>query len=112
MVEKPSSIRNLGPATDAVYASVGIHTADEIRALGPDEAYFKLLKSGRRPHFIAYYALVMGLQGRPWNDCQGNEKELLRQRFDGLKARLSPADTQRSEIEQHLDMLGIVKNDK
>lgn len=112
MSEKPSSIRNLGPATDAVYAKAGIYTADEIRDLGPDEAYFKLLQAGSRPHFIAYYALVMGLQGRPWNDCQGSEKEKLRIKFDALKARLSPADKAVSGIEHELDLLGVVTKSK
>ena len=108
MSDKPSSIRNLGPASDAVYANAGIHTADEIRDLGPDEAYLKLLKSGSRPHFIAYYALVMGLQGRPWNDCQGDEKEALKIRFANIKARVKPQDTQQSDFEKALDALGVV----
>jgi DNA transformation protein len=31
--------------------------------------------------------LVMGLQGRPWNDCQGDEKKALRVTFDAIKAQ-------------------------
>lgn len=100
MSEKPSSIRNLGPATDKVYADAGIHTAQEIRDLGPDEAYYKLLQSGSRPHFIAYYALVMGLQGRPWNDCKGDEKDALKVRFEALKARLKSAPTSTTALEK------------
>ena len=33
-----------------------------------------ILRSGTGPHFIAYDTLVMGLQGRPWNDCAGEGK--------------------------------------
>ncbi len=87
-----SSIRNLGPASDAVYARAGIGSAEELRALGADEAYLRLLKSGSRPHFIAYYAMVMGLQGRPWNDAKGEEKKALRQRFDALKRKADQHD--------------------
>ena len=76
-----SSIRNLGPASDASFARAGITTAEQLRELGPDIAYERLLLSGARPHFIGYYAMVMGLQGRPWNDCQGKEKTELRARF-------------------------------
>jgi len=101
-----STIRNLGPASDAVYARAGIHTADQLRDLGPDAAYAKLLQSGSKPHFIAYYAMVMGLQGRPWNDCQGDEKTALRARFDALKG--SGHDKGRSELEAALDMIGVV----
>lgn len=77
-----SSIRNLGPAMEAAFARAGVHSAEELRALGTDAAYAKLLADAARPHFIAYYVLEMGLQGRPWNDCKGAEKDALRARFD------------------------------
>lgn len=85
-----STIRNLGPASVAQFARAGIHTATELRTLGADEAYARLIAAGTRPHFIGYYALVMGLQGRPWNDCKGAEKEALRTRFDGICAAPPP----------------------
>ena len=101
-----SSIRNLGPANEAAFARAGIRSAEEIHALGPDEAYLRLLKSGVRPHFIGYYALVLGLQGRPWNDCRGAEKEALRARFDALKARAG--DTGHAALERQLDRIGVI----
>lgn len=102
-----SSIPNLGPATEAAFAKAGIHSAEELRALGPDEAYRRLLASGTAPHFIGYYVIVMGLQGRPWNDCQGSEKAALRVRFDAIKAAMKGKG--RSEIEAALDVLGVVE---
>lgn len=111
MSEKPSSIRNLGPASDAFYGRAGITSAEQLRDLGPDEAYFLALQAGGKPHFIGYYAMVMGLQGRPWNDCQGSEKKVLQQRFDTIKATLFPKDKGRSEFEAALNELGIVKSD-
>lgn len=101
-----SSIANLGPATEAAFAKVGIHSAQELRAMGPDAAYLRLLQSGVAPHFIGYYAIVMGLQGRPWNDCKGAEKASLRQRFDALKAQGMSAV--QSELEKALNILGVV----
>jgi len=101
-----SSIRNLGPATEAAFAKAGIHSAEELQALGPDEAYRRLIQSGTQPHFIGYYVLVMGLQGRPWNDCQGDEKKALRARFDAIKATTTQKG--RSELEAALDMLGVI----
>ena len=68
-----SSIRNLGPAFEQACARAGIASAERLRALGADAAYAKLLETGTQPHFIGYYVLVMGLQGRPWNDCKGAE---------------------------------------
>ncbi|MEM8579899.1 MAG: TfoX/Sxy family DNA transformation protein [Pseudomonadota bacterium] len=104
MTEPVSSIRNLGPASEASFARAGLHSAEDVRALGADETYLRLLNSGSRPHFIAYYALVMGLQGRPWNDAKGAEKDALRARFDALKARAKP--TTDSAIERILDEIG------
>ncbi len=105
-----SVIRNLGPASEAAFARAGIETAQALRALGADEAYRRLLRAGTRPHFIGYYALAMGLQGRPWNDAKGPEKEALRRRFDALKAE-SDADVSdeksRSRLEAALDALGV-----
>lgn len=102
-----SSIRNLGPATEAAFAKAGIHSAEEVQALGPDEAYRRLIQSGTQPHFIGYYVLVMGLQGRPWNDCQGEEKKALRARFDAIKATTTQKG--RSELEAALDFLGVIE---
>lgn len=86
MARPVSSIRNLGPAADRAYARAGIDSAEGLRALGPDAAYARLLAAGPRPHFIGYYAMAMGLMGRPWTDCRGAEKAALRARFDALVA--------------------------
>jgi DNA transformation protein and related proteins len=111
MMSSPvSSIPNLGPASEDAFARAGITTAEEIRELGPDEAYRRLLESGSRPHFIGYYVLVMGLQGRPWNDCKGQEKKALRQRFDGLCAGFNRSDAKlRADLEATLSFLGVVE---
>ena len=107
MAEPVSSIRNLGPATEASFARVGIHDAETLRELGADTAYAKLLAAGTRPHFIGYYVLVMGLQGRPWNDCKGQEKRDLRKRFDALCAE--NAKEPALEIEKILNEIGVVE---
>lgn len=99
-----ASIRNLGPAMETAFNDVGIMTAEELREIGPDAAYARLLKNGQRPHFIGYYVLHMGLQGRPWNDCKGKEKENLRIRFDALVAESKPDVP--TGIEAILDQIG------
>jgi hypothetical protein len=90
---------------DEACTKAGIHSAEELRAIGADAAYAKLLKSGVRPHFIGYYVLVMGLQGRPWNDCKGAEKQALRKTFDALKAQHhDPVD---SDFERMMNLIGV-----
>ena len=100
-----TNIRNIGPAFAEALSRAGIRTADELRALGADAAYARLLESGSKPHFIGYYVLHMALQGRPWNDCKGAEKQALRRSFDALKA--SSFDAGRSELEDFLDRIGV-----
>ena len=90
-----------------MFAQVGVTTAEQLRKLGADEGYRMVLKNGVRPHFIGYYALVMGLQGRPWNDCQGVEKENLRIDFDRIVAETLGTKKGRSDIEAALDRLGV-----
>ena len=103
-----SSIPNLGPATEAAFARAGIHSAEEVRALGADAAYLKLLEIGSQPHFIGYYVIVMGLQGRPWTDCKGEEKNQLRRRFDALKAKAAPFRRD-AGIEAALNAIGVIE---
>ncbi|MEO1960018.1 MAG: competence protein TfoX, partial [Paracoccus sp. (in: a-proteobacteria)] len=55
--------------------------------------------------FIGYYVLHMALQGRPWNDCRGEEKVALRRRFDSLVAEMKGVS--RSEIDAALDQIGL-----
>ncbi|KIC20713.1 TfoX/Sxy family protein [Leisingera sp. ANG-Vp] len=100
-----SSIRNLGPAYEEACHRAGITSAEELRAIGADAAYARLLQAGTRPHFIGYYVLVMALQGRPWNDCKGKEKEELRKRFDMIKADVRPQHS--SKLLSELDAIGV-----
>lgn len=78
--------------------------------MGADEAYRRLLLSGTQPHFIGYYVLVMGLQGRSWNDCKGAEKDALRVKFDAIKASIKGTKEKgRSDLEAALSFFGVVE---
>ena len=107
MSDPVSTIRNLGPAYEASCARAGINSAQDLRDLGADAACARLLQSGSKPHFIGYYVLVMALQGRPWNDCKGEEKKALRKRFDAIVA--ASYDKGRSEFEAALDAIGVIE---
>lgn len=111
-----TSIRNLGPATAAWFAKAGITTAEELYALGAHEAYRRWLEADLPPHFIGYYVLEMGLQGRPWNDCKGEEKKALRVKFDALKAEVEASQRGKPPangnlpraLDRELDALGVI----
>jgi hypothetical protein len=107
-----SDIKNLGPASVEAFARAGITTAEEIEAMGADEAYRRLLRAGSPPHFIGYYVLVMGLQGRPWNDCRDAEKAALRRRFDAIKAefKANPGEVAGAKrFEAVMNEIGLVQ---
>ncbi|MCY1128600.1 TfoX/Sxy family protein [Frigidibacter sp. RF13] len=110
MASPVSSIPNLGPASESAFARAGIRSAEEIRAMGADAAYLRLLQTGTQPHFIGYYVLVMGLQGRPWNDCKGKEKADLRVKFDALKAEAAARPNETGDLhrlEKVLNEIGL-----
>ena len=107
MTEPVSAIRNLGPAMEEAFARIGITSAEALRDLGTDAAYRRLLENGTRPHFIAYYVIEMGLQGRPWNDCKGAEKAALRKRFDALVAQAH--EPQQSAVEKMMNESGFIE---
>ena len=104
-----SSIRNLGPAVEEACTRAGINNAEELRALGADDAYRRLLQSGTKPHFIGFYVLHMALQGRPWNDCKGKEKDALRVTFDKIRAEFKGSKaSQMSDFEKVLNEIGVL----
>ena len=92
---------------ERAFVKAGIESAEALRDLGTDAAYAKLLQSGERPHFIGYYIIEMGLQGRPWNDCKGKEKERLRVRFDELVAKNFNRDL--AGFEKILNEIGVIE---
>jgi len=106
-MSRVSTIRNLGPKVELMFAKAGIHTAEEIYDLGPEAAYLRLLRAGTRPHFIGFYCLYLGLQNRPWNDLSPDEKTGLRQTFDRLVAQSKSEAGNLSAIETELNVLGV-----
>ncbi|WP_085836435.1 TfoX/Sxy family DNA transformation protein [Aquimixticola soesokkakensis] len=106
-----TSIRNLGPAMAAGFARAGIETAQEIEEMGADAAYAAFIAAGGTVHFIAFYSLVLGLQGRPWRDASPEERPALRKRFEALKAgrpamQADGVDPVNYAIEADLDLIG------
>ncbi|QHQ34909.1 TfoX/Sxy family protein [Algicella marina] len=104
-MSRVSDIRNIGPKSEAGFRRAGFLTAEQVREAGADDAYRRLMAAGTRPHFIGYYALVLGLQGRHWNDITPDEKAELRSRFDALVG--STPDSAMTELGVELNRLGI-----
>ena len=92
-----------------MFADAGLHSAEDVEAIGADAAYRQLILHGTRAHFIGFYALVMGLQGRLWSDCKGEEKKAMRARFDALVASVSTENKGVFGLEVELNLFGVGK---
>lgn len=94
----------------AAFCAVGIEDAETLQDIGADDAYARLLANGHRPHFIAYLAVALGLQGRHWNDIEPAEKSAFRARFDAIKSRKSSHDAKgRTLIDAALAEIGVIE---
>ncbi len=108
MSDAITSILGLGPATELDLHRAGIMDAPSLRKMGADAAYERLLASGKHPHFIGYYALHMALQGRPWNDCKGAEKDALRKRFDDLCRNRTATEGLSPDLAKFMNEIGLI----
>ena len=97
-----TSIKNIGPAFETALIAVGFTSAEQLREIGAAAAYAKLLGGGSVLH--------MALQGRPCNDCKGEEKKALRKQFDKIKAQ--SFDENRSELEAFMNQIGVIAVEK
>ena len=72
-------LRNLGPKMARRLAEVGIEDEDDLRRVGPADAYARLRFAADRPvSLIALYAMHAALSGCDWRDLSGTEKAALR----------------------------------
>ena len=86
-------MRNLGPATEALLADVGIETDADLRRAGAPMAYAVLKhRFGPRVNAVFLYALAGALDDRHWASYSAREKAALRAAASGeLNADGRPA---------------------
>ncbi|HYD82256.1 MAG TPA: TfoX/Sxy family protein [Paucimonas sp.] len=71
---RPSELRNLGPKSDAMLASVGIHTHAELAARGAIDAFVALKRAGQPVSLNLLWALEGALTGRHWRDVARDDR--------------------------------------
>jgi DNA transformation protein len=76
-------IKNMGPKSSEWLASVGIHSLDDVAALGPVEAY-KRLKAAYpdKVSLNMLWGLQAALLDLPWNELPPDIKDELRKQLD------------------------------
>ena len=67
MNEPVTALRNIGPRCAEWLAGIGVHTADDLKAIGAPAAYRELVARGIvQPHRMLLYALGGAVRGE---DC-------------------------------------------
>lgn len=79
MTRSIESLRNLGPKMSCLLADVGIESEDDLRRIGPADAYARLRFASDRPISLnALYAMHAALLGCDWRDVSPADKVKLR----------------------------------
>jgi len=90
-------LRNLGVKSEEMLGSIGIHSAEQLRALGAVPAYVKMKRAGVTHSLNSLWALAGALEPWPegihWREVARGERRLsLLLAVEDLEAgRLSPA---------------------
>ncbi len=70
-------IRNVGPKSAAWLRQVGVRTIDDLRRVGPIEAFMKVKRAGFRPSLNLLYAMQGALDDCHWADLSEEVKASL-----------------------------------
>ena len=88
---KISQMRNLGPACERDLQAAGIYTAEQLKAIGAEDAFVKMLiarrqqgRSGKCCNAAYLYALYGAIHGVDWRDLPLKQRE----RFKKFAAEL------------------------
>lgn len=69
-----SSFRNLGPKSVEWLAAIGIHTMEELAALGAIDAFIALKQPNKSVSLNMLWALEGALSGRHWRDVARDDR--------------------------------------
>ena len=67
-------IRNVGPKSAAWLRQVGVRTIEDLRRVGPIEAFMKVKRAGFRPSLNLLYAMQGALDDCHWADLSEQTK--------------------------------------
>lgn len=82
---KPDRLLNLGPKSSGWLAEAGIHTREQLAALGAIGACRRLHERGQPVSLLLAYAIEGALTGQHWNDLPAETKAWLRTDFARMK---------------------------
>ena len=80
------TIHNMGPFMERCLTAAGIETAEELREVGPIVAYIKIKSTfPDKVNINALWAMVTGLQNRPFGSLSEEERDAIKQELINTK---------------------------
>ena len=89
-MNSPLKLRNIGPKSAAWLRQVGLHTAEDLAAAGPVDAFMRVRRAGFKPSLNLLYALEGALQDCHWQDVPDARRVELVQAAEAAIAQLPP----------------------
>lgn len=86
-IEKLSSLPNIGKVLSERLAEVGIETPQELKSIGSENAFIRLLTVDAGACFSELMALEGAIQGVRWHDLNKTQKDELKIFFDVTKTQ-------------------------
>lgn len=84
MPEPIESLMNLGPKSGEWLRAVGIVSIDDLRAVGPIDAYCLVKQNFPRASLNLLWAMDAGLKNKHWRSLTSDRKDHLRRRVNHL----------------------------
>jgi DNA transformation protein len=74
MSKEIESLLNLGPKSTEWLVDVGVTTLDDLKKIGPVEAYWRVKQAGYNASLNLLYALAGAVSNTHWNKLSQDEK--------------------------------------
>lgn len=85
-MQKIRHLKGLGPKSEALLATIGIDSAEQLNEIGPIRAFLKLKEiSGNQPNMNLLYAMVGALEDESWLAIAKHQKFQLLMELDGFQ---------------------------
>lgn len=83
-------LRNIGPKSAAWLRQVGLHTEEDIAAVGTVEAFMRIKRAGFKPTLNLLYSLEGALLGCHWQEVPESRRTQLVAEAEAAIAQLPP----------------------
>ena len=85
MTSDIASLQNLGPRSAEMLATAGIHTREQLAALGPAAAYLAAKQADSGVSLNLLWAIAAGMENSHWTDLSQQRKAELRTQVEALE---------------------------